>query len=76
MVKVARRFASESALGAQRISFRGPFSAPGGNVPFLVENDSYVKPELVGLFRQANLDREGIQEFARDIELFNRVVWP
>jgi len=72
MVKVPRRFASESARGAQRITFRGPFPAPGGNVPFLVENDCFVIPELVELFRQANLDREGIQELARYIEMSNR----
>jgi hypothetical protein len=72
-VKTDGRFATVSAeavlnsLKTQGIAFRGPFHTRGKNVVFVVEGYILLESELVELFAQNKLNRDGIQEFAKQI---------
>jgi len=72
MVKDARPFASVDAvmnsLRNQGIAFRGPIHTPSRRAVFLVEGHIFLEAELVDLFSRNKLNREGIQELARQIE--------
>jgi len=80
MVMAAPAFAPGStnvglnSLSTQEITFRSPFQRPSGNVLFLVENNSYVEPELHKLFGENELNREGVHKLARNIDLAERIV--
>jgi len=75
MVKAEDNFALGSAgavrnsLRIQRITFRGPFYTPGKkHVVFLVESYLLLESELVELFVEKKLNRDGIQALAKRIE--------
>ena len=70
-MKPKRAFSSEPTnavmdlLRTQGIAFRGPFQTPGKHVVFVVESYIFLESELLDLYRQNRLHREGIQEFGR-----------
>lgn len=74
MLKATTAFASSDAdaalksLRSQGITFRGPFYTPGKHLVFLVESYILLESELVDLFAQNKLNRDGIQELAMRIE--------
>jgi hypothetical protein len=82
MVKATPAFAPGStnvgmnSLRTQEITFRSPFQTPNGNVLFLIENNSDVESELLKLFRENKLNREGIPKLARYSDLSDRIVQP
>jgi hypothetical protein len=56
------------SLRAQGLPFLGPFRTPGKRTVFVVEDHILLESELVDLFGQNKLNREGIQELAERIE--------
>ncbi len=60
-----------NSLEIQRIAFRGPFCTPGERTFFVVENRILLESELIDLFTQNKLNRDGIQELAKRIEATN-----
>ncbi len=60
--------AVRDSLRLQGIAFRGPFCTPSKRIIFVVENNIFLESELVDLFAQNKLNRDGIQELARRIE--------
>jgi len=70
-MKAARALSSESMdavrdlLRTQGITFSGPFHTPGKNVVFVVKSHIFLEAELIDLYRQNKLHREGLQEFGR-----------
>lgn len=70
-MKPARALDSESInavmdlLRTQGIPFRGPFNTPGKQIVFAVEDYVFLDSELIELYRQNRLHREGLQEFRR-----------
>ncbi len=71
MAKAARALSSESVddvldlLKTQAITFSGPFHTPGKNIVFVVEDYIFLESELLDLYRENKLHRDGIQEFGR-----------
>jgi hypothetical protein len=61
-----------NSLRIQRISFAGPFCTPGKRIVFVVENYFFLESELVDLFAQNKLDRDGIQELAKRLGAASR----
>jgi hypothetical protein len=59
------------SLRIQGIPFRGPLCTPGKRTVFVVENHILLDSELVDLFTQNKLNREGIQELAERTEATN-----
>lgn len=57
-----------NSLRTQGIAFRGPFCTPGEHTVFVVESCILLESELVDLFTQNKLNREGIQELGKRIE--------
>jgi len=60
--------AAINSLRIQGIAFRGPFCTPGQRTVFVVESSILLESELVDLFTQNKLNRDGIQELARRIK--------
>jgi hypothetical protein len=56
-----------NSLRIQGIAFRGPFCTPGKRTVFVVESCILLESELVDLFAQNKLNRDGIQELAKRI---------
>ena len=56
-----------NSLKIQGIAFRGPFYTRRKNVIFVVEGCILLESELVDLFAQNRLNRDGIREFAMRI---------
>jgi|SRR5580700_6026233 hypothetical protein len=57
-----------NSLRNQEIPFRGPFCTQRKGILFLVEGCILLESELVELFAQNKLNRDGIQELAKRIE--------
>ncbi len=53
------------SLRNQGIAFRGPFRTAGKRTVFIVESCILLESELVDLFAQNKLNRDGIQELAK-----------
>ncbi len=53
------------SLRIQGIAFRGPFCTLGKRTIFVVESCILLESELVDLFAQNKLNRDGIQELAK-----------
>jgi hypothetical protein len=53
------------SLRIQGIPFRGPFCTAGKRTVFVVESCILLESELVDLFTQHKLNRDGIQELAK-----------
>lgn len=69
-MKAVRALSSEpdavlDLLRTQGITFSGPFHTPGENVVFVLEDYIFLESDLIDLFRQNKLHREGLQEFGR-----------
>jgi hypothetical protein len=60
-----------NSLRIQGIAFRGPFVTLGKRTVFVVESSILLESELVDLFTQNKLNRDGIQELAKRIEATN-----
>jgi len=58
-----------NSLRIQGITFHGPFCAPGQRTVFVIESHIFLESELADLLEQNNLNRNGIQEFAKRIKL-------
>ena len=56
-----------NSLKTQGIAFRGPFYTRRKNVIFVVEGYILLESELVDLFAQNRLNRDGLREFAMRI---------
>src|SRR6267378_3603746 len=50
-----------NSLRTQGIAFGGPFCSPGGRTVLVVESCIFLESELVDLFAQSKLNRDGIQ---------------
>jgi hypothetical protein len=57
--------AAINSLRIQGIAFRGPFRTAGKRTVFVVEDCILLESELVDLFTQNKLNRDGIQELAK-----------
>jgi len=60
--------AAINSLRIQGIAFSGPLCTPGRRTVFVVESCVFLESELVDLFMQNKLNRDGIQELARRIK--------
>ena len=82
MVKAVRAFAPVcgdavmNSLRIQGIPFRGPFHTPGGSVLLLLDGQLFLDVELIDLFKQNKLNREGIQDLISNIGASNRGARP
>ncbi|HET6929322.1 MAG TPA: hypothetical protein VFI45_03300 [Candidatus Acidoferrum sp.] len=80
MVKAASSLVSVSvnvvlnSLRVQGIAFRGPFRTPGKRTVFVVESYILLESELVDLFMQNTLNRDGIRGLAERIQAMNSKV--
>ncbi len=57
-----------NSLKIRGIAFRGPLCTPGQRAVFVVESSILLESELVDLFMQNKLNRDGIQELAKRIK--------
>lgn len=57
------------SLRIQGIAFRGPFCTQGKRVVLVVDRYILLESELVDLLEQNKLNRDGIQELAKRIEI-------
>ena len=53
------------SLRTQGIAFRGPFRTAGKRTVFVIESCILLESELVDLFTQNKLNRDGIQELGK-----------
>jgi hypothetical protein len=60
-----------NSLRMQGIAFHGPLCTPGKRTVFVVESCIILESELLDLFAENKLDRDGIQELAKRIEARN-----
>lgn len=60
-----------NSLRIQGIAFRGPFRTPGKRTVFVVESYIFLESELVDLFTQNTLNRDGIRARAERIQVMN-----
>jgi hypothetical protein len=57
-----------NSLRIQGIAFRGPFRTPGKRTVFVVESYILLESELVDLFAQNMLNRDGIRALSKRIQ--------
>lgn len=69
-VRVTAQAVAKS-LRMQGIDFRGPCYSQTKGILFVIENQIFLESELVELFAQNKLNREGIQELAEHVETMN-----
>jgi hypothetical protein len=63
-----------NSLRIQGIAFRGPFHTPGKRTVFVVESYIFLESELVDLFTQNTLNRDGIRALCKRIQAANSKV--
>jgi len=62
------------SLRNQGIAFRGPFHTPGKRAVFVVESYILLESELVDLFTQNMLNRDGVRALSKRIQATNSKV--
>jgi hypothetical protein len=60
-----------NSLRMQGIDFRGPLRTRAGRILFVAEGCIFLELELVELLGQNKLDREGLQQLAKNIQSSN-----
>jgi hypothetical protein len=74
-VKTMRAFSSQPAdalvefLRIQGLTFSGPFYTPAKHAVFVIEDYIFLESELIDLYRQNQLNPQGIRERAHRIML-------
>ena len=63
-----------NSLRIQGIAFRGPFHTPGKRAVFVVESYILLESELVDLFTQNTLNRDGVRALSKSIQATNSKV--
>jgi hypothetical protein len=63
-----------NSLRIQGIAFRGPFHTPGKRAVFVVESYILLESELVDLFTQNTLNRDGVRALSKNIQATNSKV--
>ncbi len=63
-----------NSLRIQGIAFRGPFHATGKRAVFVVESYILLESELVDLFTQNTLNRDGVRALSKRIQATNSKV--
>jgi len=63
-----------NSLRIHGIAFRGPFHTPGKRAVFVVESYILLESELVDLFTQNMLNRDGVRALSKRIQATNSEV--